>query len=431
MILGDNKLTHLHFPDHWIGLKRVFLQKLASRIKEASCRGLPFPPFRRLVEAKQCVLWPAESTGSTPSWESYGHARILFADERFRSCSRKSSGSRLAKQDFGRDMMRNWRVRMFLAVLGFALFAFLVWRVGWVQILDGIRRLGWGFAVLVALGGVIHLVRTWAWHFAFTRERPRFFEMLKIRLVGEAVSQLTFAGQVMGEVTRAVLLRAHIPAMQGVCAVLIDKGLFLFTGSLFILAGAAAGILRWGLPGEASGSGLVLGLFGIFVLGTFVVVHRSWHLLSGMVGLLARKGHFKEFWRSKIGPVAEVEDALLRFYHETPGAFYASFALNLVGHLLAAFEVFLVLTLIGVECSLFEAVVVEAFTKVLNAGGLIVPGNVGAYEGGNMLILRFLGESGADGLTLGLARRLRGLTWAAVGLSFLYHQGSERVEQDC
>lgn len=328
-------------------------------------------------------------------------------------------------------MMKNWRIRMALAALGFALLAYLVWRVGPAQILDGIQRLGWGFVVLVALGGVIHLVRTWAWHFAFTRDRPRFLEMLRIRLVGEAVSQLTFAGQVVGEVTRAVLLKAHIPAMQGVCAVVIDRGLFLFTGSLFILAGATAGILRWGLPGEAGGPGLVLGLFGVFVIGTFVVFHKSWHVLSALVRLLARRGHFKEFWQGKIDQVAEAEDAILSFYHETPGAFYASFTLNLVGHVLAALEVYLVLTLIGLDCSLFEAVVVEAFTKVLNAGGMIIPGNVGAYEGGNMLILRFLGESGADGLTLGLARRLRGLTWAAVGLSLLYHQSSEKVEQDC
>jgi hypothetical protein len=59
----------------------------------------------------------------------------------------------------------------------------------------------------------------------------------------------------------------------------------------------------------------------------------------------------------------------------------------------------------------------------VNIAGAVVPGNYGTYEGGNMIILHALGLGGATGLTLGIARRLRGLAWAGVGFVVLVRHG--------
>ena len=69
----------------------------------------------------------------------------------------------------------------------------------------------------------------------------------------------------------------------------------------------------------------------------------------------------------------------------------------------------------GGESGLFLALVLEALTKLINIVGAFNPGNVGTYEGGNMIIFRLLGISGAAGLTMALCRRARILFWAAIG----------------
>lgn len=43
------------------------------------------------------------------------------------------------------------------------------------------------------------------------------------------------------------------------------------------------------------------------------------------------------------------------------------------------------------------------------------PGNLGTYEGGNMLIAKIFGLTGTAGLTLALCRRARTVFWAGVG----------------
>ena len=61
------------------------------------------------------------------------------------------------------------------------------------------------------------------------------------------------------------------------------------------------------------------------------------------------------------------------------------------------------------------AFIVEAFTKLIDVVGALNPGNIGTFEGGNLLVARLLGFPAAAGLTLAICRRGRILFWTAVG----------------
>ena len=83
---------------------------------------------------------------------------------------------------------------------------------------------------------------------------------------------------------------------------------------------------------------------------------------------------------------------------------------------MAILEVYLLLHFMGARTGILGALVLEAFTKLLNVVGALNPGNLGTYEGGNMILARLIGITGAAGLTLGLCRRARSLFWKAIGL---------------
>jgi phosphatidylglycerophosphate synthase len=125
---------------------------------------------------------------------------------------------------------------------------------------------------------------------------------------------------------------------------------------------------------------------------------------------------FLRAWTERQRPLIHlVEQRLLNFYHRTPGAFWGSFVLNLASHGVAIFEVYLIVHLLGAKITFVAALAIEALTKTINIVGLFNPGNIGTYEGGNMLIAKMFGLTAAAGLTLGLARRIRALFWAAIG----------------
>jgi hypothetical protein len=130
---------------------------------------------------------------------------------------------------------------------------------------------------------------------------------------------------------------------------------------------------------------------------------------------MGRLPRLRKLVSSKLSVIDSAEHNLLTFYREEPVAFYASLMLNLLWHAMAVLEVYLILRFMGADVGLVSAIALEGLTKVINLVGALSPGNLGTYEGGNMLIANMFGVTGTAGLTLALCRRARAIFWAAVG----------------
>jgi uncharacterized membrane protein YbhN (UPF0104 family) len=69
--------------------------------------------------------------------------------------------------------------------------------------------------------------------------------------------------------------------------------------------------------------------------------------------------------------------------------------------------------------SLTTALVLEAVSSAVRFATFMIPGSLGALEGGNVAIFAAFGLPGAAGLSFSLVRRLREAMWALVGLGAL------------
>ena len=308
--------------------------------------------------------------------------------------------------------------RLLASLLGFLLLCYLIHRAGPAKLLESIAALGWGLALVIALGGVSHVLKTWAWWLTLPGEKHHvsFPRMLGLRLGSEAVGQFGALGQVFGETLRVSLLGPTLPLASGIASVTLDRTFFILTAALATTAGLLAALVIWPLPHLLSiYAGLFLAILSGVILLAALTLRKRWSVVSGTARVLGRVGYFSEWVERRRALIHSVEQKLLDFYHRTPAAFWGSFSLNLACQALAICEVFLILWLMGAKVGFIAALAVEALTKLINLIGLFNPGNVGTYEGGNMLIAERLGLSGAAGLTLGLARRARAIFWAAVG----------------
>ena len=309
-------------------------------------------------------------------------------------------------------------LRLLAVVFGVFLFAYLVRRAGPANLVESITTLGWRIALVIALGGVGHVLKTFAWRITLLGQKRQvsFARMLGLRLAGEAVGQLGGLGQLFGDGLRVSLLGPAMPLAQGITSVTMDRAFFVLSAAVVSMVGLWAVLVVLPLPHAlAVYAVLFASAFLGVVLITAVAVKRRWRILSGTARMLGKVQYFRRGIEDKLALIRSVEDNLLDFYHHTPGSFWASFALNLAWHCAAVFEVYLILWLLGTRVTLFGALAIEALTKLVNIAGTFNPGNIGTYEGGSMLIVKVFGLTGAIGLTLAFVRRLRALFWAAVG----------------
>ena len=309
-------------------------------------------------------------------------------------------------------------VRLLAIAAGVGLIAYLILRAGPGNLWQELVKLGWGFTLVIALAGVAHLVKTWAWQMTLGKDRHRisFLRLLGLRLGSEAAAQLGILGQTFGDSIRVSQLSREVQMANSLASVTLDRGFFIVSGIVVAMSGILAALP---VLSHSHALRLYAGLFvfgsAAFLLLTLLAVRKRWPVLSGAARKLRRVPRLKRWVDQEPQLVQSTEDALFDFHHKTPGLFWGSFALNLAGQCLAILEVCVVLWLLGAHIGFIGALIVEGLTKLLNAVGNFNPGNIGTYEGGNMLIGKIFSLSSATGLALALARRLRALFWTAAG----------------
>jgi Lysylphosphatidylglycerol synthase TM region len=310
-------------------------------------------------------------------------------------------------------------LRSLAAFLGFGLLAVLVHRSGPGIVWRQVQAVGWGLAVIIILGGVSQLIKTWAWRSNFRCDISGLSwpHCLGAQLMSDAAGQLGVAGKLVGEGMRVSLSIPAVPLPNAISSCAIDGGLHVLTASGVTVCGIAATLLIAPFSGVwRLYAWLVSAVLVALVILASVAVARRWQLMGNTARAIGRLPWLHNWINNKQLTIDSAEHNLLTFHQEAPAAFWTSLSLNVLWHALAILEVYIILRFVGARIAVAGALIVEGLTKVINLVGALNPGNLGTYEGGNMLIAKMFGVTGTTGLTLALCRRARALFWAGVGV---------------
>src|SRR5271157_5858555 len=224
---------------------------------------------------------------------------------------------------------RRLLLRFLAATFGTGLLAYLIWRIGLSELSQDVSRLGWGLALVIALGGVAHVVKAWAWRFTLVGEEHKvsFLRLLQLRLASEAVGQVGALGQLFGEGLRISALSAEIPAACRISSVTLDRALFIATGAMVSLGGIVAALLALSLT-HALRSYAVL--FAVALIGLLLVivlaVRKRWPVLSHSARVVGKLRCFSSWLESKESLIESVRTGFSTSITTHPGHFGPAWA---------------------------------------------------------------------------------------------------------
>jgi hypothetical protein len=301
---------------------------------------------------------------------------------------------------------------LWLHAIGFTIgFSLLVWLIYnyWDQVRQSVVNVGWGFVFVVGLNITRHLLRALTMYRAVdpAHRTFKYRSAVAARFGGEAVNIVSFAGPFLGDATKALLLKKDISMTESASAVIIDNVLYYITVILVMLGGVAVLISQYG----SLSSSVRSVLFGIVIVaiilltGLVLAMMYRFKPLTYLIKQLNKRGVAPSFILKKKDTFESVESNVFHFYHDRRADFFSVFGISMITHCVSVTEVFLVLKLLGNVPFVSTAFIIESLTKVINASFSFIPGTIGAYEGGNGIILRTLGYTTATGIALALVRR--------------------------
>lgn len=313
-----------------------------------------------------------------------------------------------------------------LMALGVLLLAALVYQAGPRRLADHLRALGWWAPVIFVPYAVASAFDAAGWRATFANAPPRLALLYVVRLIGEAVNNVTPTAYLGGEPVKAYLLqRFDVPLADATTSVILAKTALTIAQIAFVILGVALFFVHRGVT-WTSIPVLVAMLVGGWMVTVLLVRWQRRGLVASIAAIVGRL-----FPRARVtarlqARAAEIDAQLRSFYEACRGAAVASVLFHLIGWIAGAGEVFAIMTLIGHPVSWTEAVIIEALAQPTRLLGIVVPATLGVQEAGGMLIFSLLGMPPELGLALMLLKRVREIGFSLLGLGLLAFLGRVR-----
>ena len=310
------------------------------------------------------------------------------------------------------------------AIAGFVLFAWLLRRVGYGEVGAGFRSLGWGFAVVFALGGLRFAVRAMAWvRCVEPPERLGFGDAFAAFLAGDTLNTLTPAGMLASEPTKALVVADRLSAGAAAASIAIENILYSLSVGLMITSGAL--VFLHSADVSTSGRRAILATVAACLLTSVALAvvmttrRRPLTRLLSHVAARPDRGSRLVRWTTHI---ATFEGRVVGFAGRESRRWWTVLGLETSYHVAAVFEVWLTLVWIlpvDARPTLVQAVVLESMNRLVTVLFKVVPLRVGIDEAAAGVAADALELTSATGVTLALIRKARILCWTVAGLAMM------------
>ena len=310
--------------------------------------------------------------------------------------------------------------------VGVLLFFGALYYINFQTALGTLEHLGVALPLALLFSGLWHLARTWAWAWCFPQPRTvSFARLARVRLAAEAFSFLTLRG-IAGEPLKVVLLGDRVDPRQATAAVALERIAYLIGTTLIV------------------GVGSIVALVGLELTPTWFRVFRAFAIASAVIAIataliVAGRGSYFRKWLTRIDSaigtslaegrisrfISAVERQMLELVRGNPVRLAVLLTATVAAYLCMALEAWVILRASGAAITPNRALAVETFSRVASFASAFIPANLGALEASSLAAVAAVGVT-AGGAALALARRIRGLFWAGIGLA-IFPRGARRV----
>jgi putative membrane protein len=250
--------------------------------------------------------------------------------------------------------------------------------------------------------------------------RPNVVSITWIRWIRESINALLPVAGVGGDIASARLANLHgVPGVEAAASMVVDTTVGVVTQLIFVMTGVTLLVTR--STDHAALLVAWVALIGIVVffvaVAAFVLLqHRS---MFFMFTKLARRLLPEKWLSSFAGSASAIDDSVVAIYRGG-SAFWRANLLRLFGWVAGTGEIWLVLQFLGQPLGVIDAFILESLGSGVRAAAFMVPGALGALEGGFVVFGALFGLPAETALAISLSKRVRELILGLPGL-FVWH----------
>ena len=313
-----------------------------------------------------------------------------------------------------------------MGLVGLGLFLYFVQRAGIGEVVGGIQRLGWVFAIVVALGGVRFLLRAAAWMRCLdTPHGLTLGQLFQAVVVGDALGNLTPLSIVVGEPAKGAFLREQAPLARTLPALALENLFYTLSAILVIVGGLVTTLLTFQISEQLwlTTTVTVTVMVGLVATAHWIIWTDA-RVASTALRWLQNRRVVPVPVELLASTVERLERRVHALYPRSVAQLVPLGVLEAMFHVVAITEIYLILLVLSDQPpTLLAAFIFESTNRFISFAFRFVPLRMGVDEAGSGMFADLLAFGTTTGVTLAIIRKGRILTWIGIGVTIVIRRG--------
>jgi uncharacterized protein (TIRG00374 family) len=315
-------------------------------------------------------------------------------------------------------------VQNIFLVIGVIALGVMVYKLGFMTIVENIKQMGWWFVPIIGLWAIVYAMNTFSSMLIIRdgsakSKNVKFSTVYKITLTSFAINAATPVGLVGGEPYKIMELKPYLGVTKATSSVILFTMMHIVSHFLFWIVSILLAVMVLSIEEGWPWVLVVTLLACFFLILIFFKGYRTglvMHTLNILKKIPFLKKRSRAFIIKKYEDIKVIDFQIASLHGENKVKFYASLGNEFFGRILSCAEIYFMFLAFGHPVSYIYCILIVAFVTLMGNLLFFSPMQIGTREGAFLIIFGILGLPSVWAVAVSLITRIRELFWLLIGM---------------
>ena len=310
-------------------------------------------------------------------------------------------------------------------ILGALALGIMVYSIGLGNIWRDMKQTGWWYVPIIGMWLIVYMINALSLYIILrdgSKETKKigFFRLLKLTISGFAINYITPFGLMGGEPYKIIELQSELGLQKSTSSVLLSTMMHFVAHFIFWMVSIPLLFFLVPVISDSVEIGIIISTGTTFLLLLWAYrvytrggVNRAL-IISSRLPFIGKK--IKEYRNGNQEKINQMDELISDLYKNRKRDFFFSLSLEFFARILICVEVILMMQAINRHITFGDSVLIESLQSLISNLFFFMPMQMGAREGGFVIVYGILSIPLAYGVFVSLCKRIRELFWTLVGV---------------
>lgn len=287
------------------------------------------------------------------------------------------------------------------------------------------KQTGWWYIPIIGMWIFVYIINTMSLYIILRdgseeTKKIGFFRLFKLTISGFAINYITPFGLMGGEPYKIIELQPDLGIQKSTSSVLLGTMMRIVAHFIFWMVSIPLLIFLVPVLSDSVEVGIMIttGTTFLLLLWAYRIYTRGGVdralIISSRLPFIGKK--IKAYRTNNQEKISQMDELISDLYKNRKRDFFLSLSFEFIARILVCVEVILMMQAIKQPITFGESVLIESLQSLISNLFFFMPMQMGAREGGFVIVYGMLSIPLAYGVFVSICKRIRELFWTLIGV---------------